>query len=260
VHRKEVRHLTRDILRIGHRGAPSHFWENTVRSLQKAIEIGVDMVEFDIQKTLDDHFVLCHSSRLGRFFPFSGRVARKRMGDLIHHTVGNGEPIARLQDAIAAVKGRALMNIDLKSAGGEEKLVDVIVESGVLSDVLISSHHGRSLRRIKELEPAILTGLSLPKDLFHLSAFERILPLSTTTLWVLRKTLRFWILRQIERAQADAVMLYYKLITPKIVAFLEGRGVPVYAYTVDDPKAMRRMMKMGVRGIASNRPELLVNT
>ncbi len=164
--RAELRHLTEDILRIGHRGAPSHFWENTVRSLQKAIEIGVDMVEFDIRRTLDGHFVLCHSSRLGRFFPFSGRVARKRMGDLIHCTAGNGEPIARLQDAIAAVKGRALMNIDLKSAGGEEKLVDVIV----------------------------------------------------------------------------------------------GSGVPVYAYTVDDPKAMRKVMKMGVRGIASNRPELLVHT
>ncbi|RPJ43211.1 MAG: hypothetical protein EHM19_09090, partial [Candidatus Latescibacterota bacterium] len=59
-------------------------------------------------------------------------------------------------------------------------------------------------------------------------------------------------------AQADAVMLYYKLLTPGLVRFLQERGVPVYAYTVDDPRAIRRLRAMGVHVIASNRPELLL--
>ncbi|MFH1681289.1 MAG: glycerophosphodiester phosphodiesterase [Candidatus Eisenbacteria bacterium] len=250
--------MKKQVLRIGHRGAPSHFWENTIASIQKAIEMGVDVVEFDIRKTLDNQFVLWHSSRMGRFFDLQSRIARKRWHDLTHHRVGHGERIALLQDAIDAVKGTALMNIDLKSRGGEEHLVDLLVRNGVQGDVLISSHHARSLRKIKELDPRIHTGISLPKDFFHLSSFGWIVPLRWTILFLMRRTIRFHVLRQIEKARADVVMLYYKLLTPGLVRFLQERGVPVYAYTVDDVGAIRKLMAMGVHGIASNHPEILL--
>lgn len=247
------------VLRIGHRGAPSHFLENTIRSLQHAIDIGVDMVEFDIRKTLDDQFVLLHKGRLGRWFSRSSRISKRRLHEILNHGVGSEDPIALLQDAIDAVKGRALMNIDLKARGGEERLVDVIVQKGVENDVLISSHHSESLRKIKKIEPKIRTGISLPKDPFRLSGnrVNYFPPLQIPALWMMRKTLRFWIMRQIEKAEADTVMLYYKLITPGLVETLRSHGFPVFAWTVDDRAAIQRMRAMGVQGIASNHPELL---
>ncbi|MFH1276907.1 MAG: glycerophosphodiester phosphodiesterase [Candidatus Eisenbacteria bacterium] len=244
------------VLRIGHRGAPSFFLENTIASIQKAVEVGVDMVEFDIRRTLDDQFVLWHSSRFGRFFDVSSRVARKKIADLMHVRGGDGQPIALLQDAIDAVKGLALMNIDLKSSGGEEGLVDLIVRKGVEKDVLISSHHTKSLRKIKELEPRIHTGISLPKDRFHLSILEDIWPVRKSSLFLMRRMIRYWGLRSLEKARADALMLYYELLSPGLVQFFQTRGVPVYAYTVDDEGAMEKVASMGVHGIASNRPEL----
>ena len=246
-----------DILRIGHRGAPSRFLENTLHSIQHAIELGVDMVEFDIRKTLDDHFVLLHNSRIGRFL-FSSPIAGKPLDEVRALRMRKGEPVALLQEAIDVVKDRALMNIDLKAAGGEEKLVDLISRKGVVDQVLVSSHFRESLLKIKSLEPRIRTGLSLPKDFFHLSCFEHVRPLRAPALWVVKNTIRFWVIRQIEKAEADAVMLYYRVITPKLVDFLNQRGYPVFAYTVDDVRAIRRMIDMGVKGIASNRPELLV--
>lgn len=245
------------VLRIGHRGAPFHFLENTVESIQKAVEMGVDMVEFDIRKTLDDQFVLWHSSRVGRFLDLGSRVARKRIHDLVNVSVGPGERITLLQDAIDAVKGLALMNIDLKSPGGEERLVDLIVKNGVERDVLVSSHHVKSLRRIKELDPRIHTGISLPKDRFHLSVLEGLWPIRTSSLFLMRRMIRFWAERSIEKARADALMLYYELLTPGLVEFFRSRGVPVYAYTIDDEGAIRKVASMGVHGIASNHPELL---
>ncbi|MBN1825731.1 MAG: glycerophosphodiester phosphodiesterase [Candidatus Eisenbacteria bacterium] len=245
-----------DILRIGHRGAPSRFLENTLHSIQHAIELGVDMVEFDIRKTMDDHFVLLHNSRLGRFL-FSSSIARKPLEELQSLRMRRGEPLALLQDAIDMVKNRALMNIDLKAEGGEEMLVDMIVRKGVAEQVLVSSNFKESLRKIKNMEPRIRTGLSLPKDFFHASSFEHVLPLRAPIIWIVKNTLRFWIIRQVEKAEADAVMLYYRLITPKLVEFMRQRGYPVFAYTVDDVSAIRRLTDMGVRGIASNRPELL---
>lgn len=250
--------MEKQVLRIGHRGAPSHFWENTIASIRQAILMGVDVVEFDIRKTRDDHFILSHSSRAGRPFNLRSSIARKKWLDLAHCRGGHAERMPRLEEAIDAVNGAALMNIDLKSPGGEERLVLLLLEKGVAKKVLVSSHHANSLRKIKELEPNIHTGISIPKDYFHLSKFEWVLPLRWTTLFLLRRTIRFWVLRKIEKAQADAVMLYYKLLTPGLVRFLQERGVPVYAYTVDDPRAIRRLRAMGVHGIASNRPELLL--
>jgi glycerophosphoryl diester phosphodiesterase len=244
-------------LRIGHRGAPSHFWENTIASIQKAIDLGVDVVEFDIRRTVDNKFVLWHSSRVGWFFDLRSRIARKPWKELVHHRPSHGGTIPRLEDAIEAAKGRALMNIDLKSPGGEAQLVDLIVDKGVTWDVLVSSHHADSLRKIKELDPRIHTGISLPKDRFHLSALERVWPVRWPALFLMRRTIRYRVLRQIEKAQADAVMLYYKLLTPELVRFLRERGVPVYAYTIDDARTIRKVRAMGVHGIASNRPELL---
>lgn len=244
------------VLRIGHRGAPSLTWENTIASIQKAVEVGVDMVEFDIRRTLDDQFILWHSSRVGRFFDVKSRIARKKIADLMHVRTGDGEPIALLQDAIDAVKGLALMNIDLKSSGGEERLVDLIVRNGVEKDVLVSSHHAKSLRKIKELEPKIHTGISLPKDRFHLSVLEDIWPIRASSLFLMRRMIRFWALRSLEKARADALMCYYELLSPGLVRFFSDRHVPVYAYTVDDHGAIRKIASMGVHGIASNRPEL----
>ena len=246
------------VLRIGHRGAPSHFWENTIASIQKAVEMGVDVVEFDIRKTLDDQFVLLHSSRVGRFVDLQSRIARKRMHELVHHRTVDGQPIPLLQEAIDAVKGLALMNIDLKSAGGEERLVELIVNKGVEEDVLISSYHAKSLRKIKQLEPKIHTGISLPRERFHLSSLAGIGPLRWSTLIVMRRIIRFWAERQIEKAQADAVMLYYQLLSPGLVEHLNGLGVSVYTYTIDDERSIRKAVDMGVHGIASNRPELLL--
>ncbi len=245
------------LLRIGHRGAPSHFWENTLASIQKAIEIGVDMVEFDIRRTLDNHFVLFHSDSLRRV-PFLGKIDRKPLRELLKHRVGPGEKIPLLHEAIDAVKGKAYMNIDLKAPGGEEDLVEMLVRKGVEGQVLVSSNFAKSLRRIKELEPRIRTGISIPKDWFGVSRVKDNHPLSWSAIWLCRHTLRFWAIRHIRKAESDAVMVYYRLLTPKLVDRLHELGVQVFAYTVDDARAIREVAAMGVQGIASNRPELLV--
>lgn len=246
-------------IRIGHRGAPSHFWENTLQSIHKAVEIGVDMVEFDIRRTLDNHFVLFHNPSLRKIPFFSKRVRDKRLDEVRSHLVGPGLRIPLLQEAIDAVKGRAHMNIDLKEPGGEEDLVDVLRRKGVAHQVLVSSYFARSLKRIKELDPAIRTGLSVPKERFGVGRCRDGSLLHRPFLWLLRSILPFWATRKVRNTETDAIMVYYRLLTPNLVRRMESLGKQVFAYTVDDPKSIERILEMGVHGIASNRPELLVD-
>ena len=62
------------MLKIGHRGACGHAPENTIISIRKALEIGVDGVEFDIQMSADGVPVVIHDDTLERTTNGKGRV------------------------------------------------------------------------------------------------------------------------------------------------------------------------------------------
>ena len=61
-------------LRIGHRGAAGHVLENTLGSIEKAIELGVDYVEIDLRLTRDGHVVILHDATVDRTTTGHGRI------------------------------------------------------------------------------------------------------------------------------------------------------------------------------------------
>ena len=62
------------VLKIGHRGARVYEPENTLRSFQRAIEIGVDAVELDVRKTKDNELVVIHNANVNKTTNGSGSV------------------------------------------------------------------------------------------------------------------------------------------------------------------------------------------
>jgi glycerophosphoryl diester phosphodiesterase len=244
-------------LRIGHRGAPSHFPENTIRSFEKAVEIGVDMVEFDVRITKDRHLVVTHANKMHDARSRKQRLHRATLGEIREWRIGHGERVPLFEEVVELLGGRVLMNIDLKDKGEEEQVVKTIARHGVEKDVLISSHYACSLRRIKELDPSLRVGISVPGDFLRLSMLQGIRPLRAAGLALLRRSTRAILERRIERARADAVMLYYRLVSPALVEWIRERGCEVYVWTIDDHLHIRRCLAMGVDGIASNHPDLL---
>ena len=63
------------VLRIGHRGAAGHVPENTLASVEKAILLGADLVEVDVQRTSDGHLVIIHDKRVDRTTNGAGLAA-----------------------------------------------------------------------------------------------------------------------------------------------------------------------------------------
>lgn len=62
------------MLKIGHRRARAYEPENTLRSFQRAIEIGVDAVELDVRKTKDNELVVIHNANVNKTTNGSGSV------------------------------------------------------------------------------------------------------------------------------------------------------------------------------------------
>jgi glycerophosphoryl diester phosphodiesterase len=242
-------------LRIGHGGAACHARANTVRSLTLALEMGVDMVEFDV-RACRDALVLLHDDNLAQFDGARGLVSESRLADLRSLATGLHRPIATLEEALDLLKGRALINVDLKATGYEDAVVELVCAKGLAGDTLYSSLYPASLRRIRQVEPGARTGLSYPEDRGNSSGKPYLQPAVSIVVALMRFALPYRILRMMAGAQANAVMLYHKVVSRQAVKTVQHAGGKVFTWTVDAPQRMRQLRDLGVDGIATNHPDL----
>jgi glycerophosphoryl diester phosphodiesterase len=221
------------IRRVGHRGAGADEPQNTLRSFERAIAIGVEMVETDVRQSRDGVLVLSHDEEI-RAGGQELIVAEHDFAALRSLDLGHGERIPTLAEALAVVRERCGIMIDLKGEGFETELVAAIRSSGLPYDQIVvpgGTRHSRAI--IRSLDPAIPISLSLDAD------------------WDRRITPEF-----IDGIDTDAVTWEHPLITPERVALLHERGLLVYTWTVDDLATMRRVIAAGVDGVITNRPTL----
>ena len=109
------------MLCIGHRGAMGHEPENTLRSVNKALELGVDAVEIDVYN-IEERAIVFHDRTLGRTTNGTGNIADCSFAYLRSLDAGKGEQIPTLEEVIEAIDRQAVIDIELKG-GHTAKLV-----------------------------------------------------------------------------------------------------------------------------------------
>ncbi|MBN1149059.1 MAG: glycerophosphodiester phosphodiesterase [Anaerolineales bacterium] len=241
-------------LRVGHGGAAGHARSNSLRSLRLALEMGVDMVEFDV-RPCQDGLVLLHDDSLAEFglAQLASQSSLQALRSL--ENVPDG-PIATLQEALHLLKGRAQINVDVKDAGYEAAVVEAVTAQGLLGDVLFSSTIPATLQRIRQLAPQAQTGLSYPEDRGNASGKPYLKPAVELVLAGMRLALPYRAAGMLAAARANAVMLYHKVVTEAAVRAVHRAGGRVFTWTVDDRARMRALRRMGVDGITTNHPEI----
>jgi glycerophosphoryl diester phosphodiesterase len=221
----------RFFIKIAHRGASAYEPENTIRSFRKAIELGTDMVEFDVRKSLDGRLVVIHDRRVDRTTDGKGLVGLKSLDELKELDAGMGERIPTLEEAVESAAGRTKFVIELKEDVLEERVIKIIKDYGVMDDVFIVSFKSVRLRAVKELEPGIKTGLIL---------IASIDPLRTA-----------------KKCGADAVAPFRWFVTRGLAERARDAGMLLFTWTVDDKENAETLREMGVSGIVTNKPDLL---
>jgi glycerophosphoryl diester phosphodiesterase len=247
------------VLRIGHKGAAALEPENTLRSLARAVELGVDLVEFDVLDLLDGTLVLAHSNDL---YEVSHGAANGLVRPLSLEELRAVAPeLPTLDEALAFLAGTAVgVHVDLKWHGYEEPVVAALRRHGLVERALVSSVHGNSLRLVAELEPALARGLTYPYDRRGLSRRRVLVPATLGVLETLRRALPYRIGGLLSRAQATAAVLQYRVVTRAAVTRCHALGVPVLAWTVDRPAVLRRLARWGVDGVITNDPGIFLTT
>src|SRR3982751_733458 len=100
-------------LRIGHRGAPGHVLENTLGSIETAIELGVDYAEIDLRLTRDGHVVVLHDARVDRTTNRHGRVKDLTLAQVKRITTKDGQHVPTLEEVLKITDGRVGLLLEL---------------------------------------------------------------------------------------------------------------------------------------------------
>ncbi|MGH2592002.1 MAG: glycerophosphodiester phosphodiesterase [Anaerolineae bacterium] len=235
-------------LNLAHRGASTYAPENTLAAFRRAAEMGADGIELDAKLSRDGAVMIMHDATVDRATDGSGRVSDLTLVELKRLDAGSkfdrqfaGERIPTLAEVIDAVGDRLLINVELtnyasRGDGLEFKVIDLIVERGLVDRALVSSFNPLSLRKVKRAAPQIVCGLLTKPGLR----------------FTLRRALLAWLIPGL-----DARHPYFSMIDANIVRKVHARGQKVNTWTVNEEAGMRRMIDVGVDAIITSRPEVL---
>jgi glycerophosphoryl diester phosphodiesterase len=241
------------VLDIAHRGASGYAPENTLASFRLAGKMGADVSELDVQETRDHQLVVIHDTTLTRttnvkkVFPklkpwrvrnlTLKQIKRLDAGSWFKKSFRN-ERVPTLAQALRTIQksGTGLL-LELKQADlypGMSDQVIALLDADPYwrssPDLIVQSFSWRYLRPVHDRLP-----------------FARTAALGRPTVAQMLG-LRWY---------TDIVHPSYTSITPEYARDVQAQGMDLFAYTVDDRTAMRRMIGLGADGIVTDRPDVL---
>jgi glycerophosphoryl diester phosphodiesterase len=227
--------------RVGHKGADHIAPGNTLASFDAAVAHGVDMIEFDVLPG-------------DRVDPDRGRLV------LAHDYAHVSPDSLGLDDGLAHLSGARFahveLDVDLKLPGYEARVVQALRAHGLVERTLVSTLYMRSLVVLRELEPRLRLGWSVPRVRHDYTASPFTLLPAYPMLLRVRRRLPAAAAAHVRAGRCDALMAHWKLVTPKLVEALRAAGGDLYVWTVDDPGQIRALEALGVTGVITNDPRL----
>jgi glycerophosphoryl diester phosphodiesterase len=230
---------------FAHRGGAKDHPENTMVAFEAAVALGYRHLETDAQATSDGVLLAFHDDTLDRVTDRTGVIAELPWAEVRRATV-QGEPIPLLVDVLGTWPD-LFVNVDAKNDYSVEHLIAAVQRTASIDRVCIGSFHDGALKRIRTaLGPRLCTSAG-PREVARVRAAS-LLPgfaqafAARSPAACLQVPVRYGRVRVVDRALVRAA----------------GRvDTPVQVWTVDDPAEMDRLLDLGVRGIMTDRLQVL---
>lgn len=218
---------------IGHRGAAAVAAANTLAGLEAAVAVGVDVVEFDISPGL-------------------------RLGHSLDELAEDG---LTLDAALEFLGGQDVgLHLDVKSPGYEDGVLDAVRRHRLEERVYLSTAFAITGRRIASRAPDSTVAIGYPRDRIGISSLSWPAALTRVGAASLRQAMPARVPPLLRRARANALSLHHTLCSRAAVAVAHRHGAPVLAWTANNPAAVRRLVALGVDGIVSDDPRMVIET
>jgi glycerophosphoryl diester phosphodiesterase len=268
--------LERRVLAYAHRGGAREAPSNTIRAMRRALAVGATALEMDVHLTSDGHLVVCHDPTVDRTTNGSGAISGLTLAEVQSldaaywfvpgHEVAPGRStedyalrgrapddpelrVPTLREVLEAFPG-VLLNIDIKQTAPrvepyEEALARMLIDHGRMDDVIVTSFHDAALVAFSAAAPQVATSAGL---------------LAVADFW-----------RSVQDGAPPPAMSHAAIQVPtdfegatvvdeRFVQSAHDAGVAVHVWTIDDRSEMKRLVALGVDGIMSDVPSVLVPT
>ena len=225
---------------IGHRGAAGLAPENTFAGFDLALEMGVDGLETDVQKTKDGKLVLFHDDRLDRTTNGRGVLQETPWQELQHLDAGSwfdakytGEQIPLLIDALKRYVTRTYFDLEIKQIGIEYEVLKMVEQLKLLDRVTFTSQNFPTICNIKEKNPLARVGY-ITADFSEEN------------------------LRRVVETKIQEFCPRAEKITKHLVNQWRSLGLFIRACGVKNTEIMRNAIHAGVDGMTSDFPDMLM--
>lgn len=245
------------LLVIAHRGGAGLWPENTLYAFEHAVELGVDVLEMDVQSTKDGELVVIHDETVDRTTNGTGRVEELTLAQIqdldagytwtaddgaSYPFRGQGLRIPTLAEVLTTFP-KAKMNIEIKQRAIVAPLCRMLREYGMAERVLIAAFDAQTMSQFHRLCPEVATAAAEKEirafyglNWAHLGRFCR------------------------PPAEALQVPEYHgdrRVLTRSFVQAAHERNMEVHVWVVNDVNDMQRMVDLGVDGIITDYPDRL---
>jgi len=207
---------------VAHRGAWGVAAENTLAAFENAINLGADMIEFDVRRTGDGRLVVHHDpDRDG--LPLSGIRATALDGPQA--------PPPRLCEVLDLVRGRIQIDIELKERGCVPDVIPLLRSFG-LERCLLTSFHDDVVAAAKAAAPTLTVGLLIGRY---------------------RRASELFPGRRLATARADVLVIHDRLVD---IGVLRRIRLPCLVWTVNAPgRLTRNLADPRVAGVITDLPQ-----
>ncbi|MGQ4892069.1 MAG: glycerophosphodiester phosphodiesterase [Candidatus Njordarchaeia archaeon] len=215
---------------ISHRGGAGEAPENTLSAIKKSLSSKVDIIEVDVQQTKDGKDVLFHDESAERIMNIHEPIQKFTYRELLN-AVRSQEYLPTIEDVLSEINGKTGLYLDIKQPNIIDSLTEIIKMEGAEDWVAIVGKDPLSLIHAKNWIPKITTGLSFDK------------PYNGELL--ANKTF-------------DIIMPKYNLLTETTAKRLEDLKCKISVWTINSISDALDMYKLGVDGITTDYPSLLM--
>ncbi len=237
---------------IAHRGGAALWPQNTMVAFKGAVDLGYRHLETDVQATSDGVLAVFHDDLLAPVSDRDGRISEMTWSEVSAARV-EGEPILRLEELLDAFDD-VRISIDPKTDAAVEPLIKALQRPGVLERVCVGSFSGARLRRIyEELGESVCLSFS-PSEIARLRFLSLAPRLIMPLLTLLNRGTPF-------RGRVASIPLRqgpFPLATQRLVDCAHRFGIAVHVWTIDDPVEMDRLLSLGVDGVMTDEPAILL--
>jgi glycerophosphoryl diester phosphodiesterase len=226
---------SKNLLVIGHRGARGHLAENTLPSIAKALELGVDGIEIDVFRCASEELVVFHDQTLEKLTNATGYIEQLDLDSIRNIEVLNGFTIPTLEEVLNLINGRVMLNIELKGSQTAiltDQMLQTFFEKETWSaeKILISSFDWEELKLFYEVNQKVPIAILTEDD--PLDA----LPIA-------------------KELNAVAINPNYKSLNKENLTKIHKKGLKIYPWTVNQPEEISALLALGVDGIITDFPE-----